>query len=94
MHSRAAAAAIAFKRTTRDSMKTTLLLTDELETTRLMLKDVAFDDLSVRHIEAHAGCKCDRWGHPCADCFDRKNQTKSTLQFHQHSNSELNRWNM
>jgi hypothetical protein len=29
-------------------MKSTLLLTDEAETTRLMLKDVAFDELSVR----------------------------------------------
>ena len=52
-------------------MKTTLLLTEELETTRLMLKDVAFDDLSVRHIEAHAGCNCDRWGHPCPRCVNR-----------------------
>ena len=52
-------------------MKTTLLLTDELETTRLMLKDAAFDALSVRHFEAHAGCKCDRWGHPCPGCVDR-----------------------
>jgi hypothetical protein len=46
-------------------MKTALLLTDEAETTRLMLKDVAFDELPVRDTEAHAGCNCDRWGHPC-----------------------------
>ena len=52
-------------------MKTTLLLTDEAETARLMLRNIAFDDLSVRHIEAHAGCKCDRWGHPCPGCADR-----------------------
>jgi hypothetical protein len=45
-------------------MKTTLFLTDEAETTRLMLKDVAFDELRVTDIEAHAGCNCDRWGHP------------------------------
>ena len=22
-------------------------------------------------------CNCDRWGHPCAGCLDRKNQTKA-----------------
>src|SRR5204863_723919 len=41
------AAAIAFNCTRSHSMKTTLLLTDEAETTRLMLKDVAFDELPV-----------------------------------------------
>ena len=71
MHSRAAAAAIAFNCTRSDSMKTTLLLTDEAETNRLMLKDVAFDELPVRDTEAHAGCNCDRWGHPCLGCVDR-----------------------
>jgi len=45
-------------------MKTTLLLTNEAETTRLMLNDVAFDELLIRDTEAHAGCNCDRWGHP------------------------------
>ena len=45
-------------------MKSTLLLTDEAETNRLMLKDVAFDELPMRNTEAHAGCNCDRWGHP------------------------------
>jgi len=44
-------------------MKSTLLLTDEAETIRLMLKDVASDELPVRNMEAHAGCNCDRWGH-------------------------------
>src|SRR5205814_6746160 len=62
MHGRAAAAAIAFNCNRRDSMKTTLLLTDEAETARLMLKHVAFDGLAVRDTEAHAGCNCDRWG--------------------------------
>ncbi|MGE5214594.1 MAG: hypothetical protein ACM3NN_12990 [Nitrospirota bacterium] len=46
-------------------MKTTLLLTEEAETTKLMLKDVAFEDLRVRDSEAHASRNCDRWGHPC-----------------------------
>ena len=53
-------------------MKTTVLLTDEAEITRLMLKDVAFDELRVRNIEAHAGCNCDRWGHPCPGCVNRE----------------------
>lgn len=46
-------------------MKRALLLTDETETTKLMLKDVAFDDVPVRDSEAHASGNCDRWGHPC-----------------------------
>jgi hypothetical protein len=71
MHSRAAAAAIAFNRTRNDSMKTTLLLTDEAETTRLMLKNIAFDVLPLRDAEAHADCNCDRWGHPCPGCVNR-----------------------
>ena len=49
-------------------MKSTLLLTDEAETIRLMLKDVASDELPVRNMEAHAGCNCDRWGHPRVGC--------------------------
>jgi len=52
-------------------MKTTLLLTDETETARLMLKNIAFDKLPLRHAEAHAGCNCDRWGHPCPGCVNR-----------------------
>jgi hypothetical protein len=40
-------------------MKSTLLLTDEAETTGLMLKDIAFDELAARDTEAHAGCNCD-----------------------------------
>jgi hypothetical protein len=72
MHSRAAAAAIAFKSSRSDSMKANLLLTDEAEITRLMLKDVAFDELAMRDSEAHAGCNCDRWGHPCPGCVNRR----------------------
>jgi hypothetical protein len=52
-------------------MKTTLLLTDEAEISRLMLNDPVLDELPVRHTEAHAGCTCDRWGHPCPKCIDR-----------------------
>ena len=56
-------------------MKNTLLLTDEAETTRLMLKDVAFDELVVRDTEAHTGCNCDRWGHPCPGCVRPRHRT-------------------
>jgi hypothetical protein len=52
------------------SMKPTLLLSDEAETTRLMLKDVAFAELPVGDIEPHVGCNCDRWGHPCPGCVN------------------------
>jgi hypothetical protein len=52
-------------------MKTTLLLTDEPETVRLMLKNIAFDGLPLRDAEAHASCNCDRWGHPCPGCVNR-----------------------
>jgi hypothetical protein len=59
-----------FGSTGSDSMKPTLLLSDEAETTRLMLKDVAFDELPERDAEAHAGCNCDRRGHPCPGCVN------------------------
>ena len=52
-------------------MKPTLFLSDETETTRLMLKDVAVDELPVRDTGAHMGCNCDRWGHPCPGCVNR-----------------------
>ena len=58
-------------------MKATLLLTDEAETTRQMLKDVAFDELAVRDTEAQAGCNCDRWGHPCPGCVNYDDHTQS-----------------
>ena len=52
-------------------MKNTQLLTEEAQTTRLMLKDVAFEQLAVRDTDSHASCNCDRWGHPCPGCVDR-----------------------
>jgi hypothetical protein len=54
-----------------DSMKPTFLLSDEAEITRLMLKDVAVGESEVREKEAHVGCNCDRWGHPCPGCVNR-----------------------
>ena len=74
-------------------MKTTLLLTNEAETTRLMLKDVAFDELLIRDTEAHAGCNCDRWGHPCPGCVNRDIVPKPETPVHHESNNEITQWN-
>lgn len=73
-------------------MKTTLLLADEAETTRLMLKDIAFEQSPVRETNAHAGCNCDRWGHPCAGCVNRVISNAETPVHHQ-SQSEIPKWN-
>jgi len=58
-------------------MKTTLLLNDAQETTRLMLKEVAFAQLKARESEDRAGCNCDRWGHPCPGCGERNIRTQA-----------------
>ena len=75
-------------------MKPILLLNNETEIVRLMLEEETSGNMAEHESEARAGCNCDRWGHPCTDVSTPKNQTKSTLQFHQHSNSEVNRWNI
>ena len=74
-------------------MKTILLLTHEAETARLMLKNIAFDELPVRDAEAHAGCKCDRWGHPCPGCVNRDVVPEAETLVHHRSNSEITKWN-
>ena len=51
-------------------MKRTLLLIDQTNPNRLMLNDVAFAVLPPRASEAHVGCNCDRWGHPCRGCVN------------------------
>jgi hypothetical protein len=58
-------------------MKPILLLNDEPDTVRLMLTEVTSDGVAVRESEAHAGCNCDRWGHPCAECLE-PNKTKGS----------------
>jgi hypothetical protein len=57
-------------------MRPTLLLSDEPETVRLMLNEGAIDELAARDSEAHAGCNCDRWGHPCPGCVERNIRPK------------------
>jgi hypothetical protein len=61
-----------FGRTGSDSMKPILLLNDEPEIVRLMLEKVTSGGMAGHESEARAGCNCDRWGHPCAGCLDRK----------------------
>ena len=58
-------------------MKTTLFLSDEREAARRMSKEFASGELTVRENEAHAGCNCDRWGHPCPGCADHNIPTKA-----------------
>jgi hypothetical protein len=58
-------------------MKPILLLSDEPETVRLMLKEVTSGGVVVRESEARAGCDCDRWGHPYAGCLDPQKPNES-----------------
>ena len=52
-------------------MKPTFLFSDEPETMRLMMvEEVTSGGVAVPESEARAGCNCDRWGHPCAGCFE------------------------
>jgi hypothetical protein len=60
-------------------MKATLLLNDESETARLMLKGIAFDPVKVLETKAVSGCNCDRWGHPCPSCGEREVQMKAEV---------------
>jgi hypothetical protein len=53
-------------------MKPILLLNDETEIVRLTLEEVTSGGMARYESEARAGCNCDRWGHPCAGCLDRK----------------------
>jgi hypothetical protein len=76
-----------------DSMKPTLLLSDEIETTRLMLKDVPFDELSVRDTQPHVGCNCDRLAIPVPGASCTTPHPARKVHFHHESNSEVTKWN-
>jgi hypothetical protein len=60
-------------------MKTTLLLNNEARRARLMLQNIGRTEAIVRETVAVAGCNCDRWGHPCPGCNDRKVQARTRL---------------
>ena len=66
-------------------MKTILLLNDEPESTRLLLKEVAFAESAARESESLAGCNCDRWGHPCSGCVGRTTRTDEETPSHHQS---------
>jgi hypothetical protein len=57
-------------------MEPTLLLNDEPDTVRLMLKEVTSGGVAVRESEWRAGCNCDRWGHPCPGRVERNIRPK------------------
>jgi hypothetical protein len=38
---------------------------------------ITAEDAVHSDTEAH-GCRCDRWGHPCPGCLERKLQTRTT----------------
>ena len=74
-------------------MKSTLLLTDEAETTRLMLKDVAFDELSVRTPRRTRAAIVIAGAILLSGCVDATSYPKQRLRFHHQSNSEITKWN-
>jgi len=75
-------------------MKPTQVLNEKSQTVRLMLKDVTSRVVAVRETEVHAGCNCDRWGHPCPGCLDRKEQAEGDANFDSSPNSEVNKWSI
>jgi hypothetical protein len=60
-------------------MKPILFLTDETESAEPSLQNVAGIKVKAHAREGAPGCKCDRWGHPCPDCDERKIQPKAEL---------------
>jgi hypothetical protein len=53
-------------------MKTILLLHDETMRPTAVLQDAVTNKIPFRETKAVAGCNCDRWGHPCPGCDERK----------------------
>jgi hypothetical protein len=47
----------------------------------------------VRSDRGAHGCRCDRWGHPCPGCVERKLQTRITPPNFMSETSEVNKWN-
>jgi len=74
-------------------MKSTLLLNDEPETVRLMLKEVTSGGVAVRESEARAAIAI-AGAIPVRGVSSPTNPRKPTLRFHHQSNSEVNRWNI
>jgi hypothetical protein len=60
-------------------MKTILSLHDETTEPTQLLHDTVRARLPLHETEAVTGCNCDRWGHPCPGCDERKVQPKAEL---------------
>jgi hypothetical protein len=59
--------------------KPILFLTDDTESAEPSLQNVAGVKVKAHAGEGALGCNCDRWGHPCPDCDERKIQPKAEL---------------
>ena len=62
-------------------MNTILLLSDEARHSQPLLQDAVRTKVTLHNSGAHAGCNCDRWGHPCPDCVERNVRPKAELPF-------------
>jgi len=75
-------------------MKTILLLHDETIRPTQLLQDAVPIKIPFREIEAVAGCNCDRWGHPCPNCFEQNVQRKTEASdFITSQTNEVITWN-
>ena len=75
-------------------MKTTLLLTNEAETTRLMLNDVAFDEIPARDTDSARGLQLRSLAAPLSGMRRPRHRTKAETPVHHQSNSEITQWNI
>ena len=73
-------------------MKTILLLHDEATQPKQLLRNALPAKVPFRETEAVAGCNCDRWGHPCAGCLERTNESRRS-DFSAQLSSEVTKWN-
>ena len=74
-------------------MKTILFLNDENGSAELMLQNIAPTKMTPRETERFAGCNCDRWGHPCPGCDERKGSAGRASHFLTSQTDEVNTWN-
>jgi hypothetical protein len=74
--------------------KPILFLTDETESAEPSLQNVAGIKVKAHAREGAPGCNCDRWGHPCPDCDERKIPTEGgASDFITSQKTKLNPWN-
>lgn len=56
-------------------MKLTSSLKDRVESTEINIGAVG----RASEHGSNVGCTCDRWGHPCKNCIEKKDETKTTV---------------